>query len=241
MSSGVDQLVDFKMDRNQFLDYMGAKIANLWLAGPVNLCECTVVISPEHYYMLHDSGIKSKEQLASLLFDAANARAILEVPNSARLLTTNKMGTIKQTIVIFFAHILRVLIWTLLQLSPPQGHSILSRCFVLFASLFLVRSSPRYGTILLTLMLVLGVSNVLRKITRKVCALVPKISRASSIHIIVSGSEAGKFSCVMPGFGSDRSAAMKISRCVTREIPPEPHDFQKHVKMLGHTLSSDCT
>ena len=190
--------------------------------------------------MLHDSGIKSKEQLASLLFDAANARAILEVPNSARLLTTNKMGTIKQTIVIFFAHILRVLIWTLQQLSPPQGHSILSRCFVVFASLFLVRSSPRYGTSLLTLMLVLGVSNVLRKITRKVCALVPKISRAG-IHIIVSGSEAGKFSCVMPGFGSDRSAAMKISRCVTREIPPEPHDFQNHVKMLGHTLSSDCT
>ena len=110
----------------------------------------------------------------------------------------------------------------------------------MFASLFLVRSSPRYGTSLLALMLVLGVSNVLRKITRKVCALVPKISRAG-IHIIVSGSEAGKFSCVMPGFGSNRSAAMKISRCVTREIPPEPHDFQNHVKMLGHTLSSDCT
>lgn len=241
MSSGVDQLVDFKMYKDLFLDQMGSKIANLWMAGPCSLCECTVIISPEHYFMLHDSGIKSKEQLASLLFDAANARAILELPNSARLVTTNKMGPIKQTIVVFFAHVLRILIWTLIQISPPQKRSILSRIFVVMASLFLVRSWPRYGAMLVTLMFVLDISNVLRQCTRRMCALVPKVSRASSIHIIVSGSEAGKFSCVMPGFGSETSTAMKISRCVTREIPPETRDFQTHVKTLQYAVSSDCT
>ena len=77
----MDQLVDFKMDRNQFLDYMAQNCKSL-AGGTGQVCECTVVISPEHCYMTHDSGIKSKEQLASLLFDAANTRAILEVPNS---------------------------------------------------------------------------------------------------------------------------------------------------------------
>jgi len=241
MSSGVDQLVDFKMDRSQFLDQLGAKIANLWLHAPCFLSECTVVISPEHYYMLHDSGIKSKDQLASLLFDAANARAAMELGNAASILTMNKMGPIKRMIVIFAAHVLRVFIWTLQQMSPPQGHTILSRLFVAFGSLCLIRVSPRYGTTLVCLMILLGYTSLLRKTTRKMCALAPKVARESSIHILVCGSEAGKFSCVMPGFGAETSAAMKISRCVTREIRPQPKDFESNVKIQQRALSSDCT
>lgn len=206
MSSGVDQLVDFKMTRSMFVDAMGAKIANLWNVLPAKISECVVVVSPEHYFMLHDSGVSSKKQLQRLLFDAANVRAAREIPNAARLvlLHNSRVGIVGTEIAVFLSHLLAGIIASFNLLAPVEGHSTLGKCLLAILAFAVVKLYRTSGVALVAVLLACGMFGVLAKIARTLSSVMPKMNTPSSIHIVVSGSMAGKFSCVFPGFGCVR-------------------------------------
>ena len=55
--------------------------------------------------------------------------------------------------------------------------------------------------------------------------IAPKLSSIDSIHVVVSGAHAGKFSAVLPGFGigiAGKHPSAHMSRPVTRIVEPPP-------------------
>jgi hypothetical protein len=95
---------------------------------------------------------------------------------------------------------------------------------------------------LMALALVLERAGLMRRVSRALGTLAgTKMLSPSSIHIVVAGSRAGKFSCVMPGFGAGTSEAMKkLSSCVTKPIRPAPRNMAENVKALARAVFGDA-
>lgn len=245
ISSGVDQLVDKNVDRDLFIRLMARKIANLWIPGvPVRLLECVIVISPEHYKMLHESGVASKGQLAHMLFNASNEICSANLPLSARVVSINKLSTAKIVVAEAAAYFLSALSWIASTISPDSRSWLNTVSWTAIALMYVGGLVTRRGyskkKSLLFVLIALALERIgaLKRLSRRMSTLAgTKMLSPSSIHIVVAGSEAGKFSCVMPGFGAGASEAMKkLSTCVTKPIPPEPQYMSENIKLLSPAL-----
>jgi len=239
VASGVDQLVDFKCTREMFVEMMAEKIVNLYNCLPVKLMEVTVVVSPEHYEMLHDSGVKSKAQLQRILYHAANARVARSIPLAVRFLLHNKAGILVTEVAVVVGHLLRAVLWILNVLAPVQGQRPANRIFVAAAAATLIFGCFRrtHAVGILAFCALVQCSGLLSRAARKLAALASKTESEASIHIIVSGSRAGKFSCVLPGFGTATNGKMKISRAVTRTVDPAPPRMDTTARNLAQAMA----
>jgi len=233
VSSGVDQLTDTKCDRDSFICFMSAKIANLWVpALPVKLLECVVVISPEHYRMLSKSGIRTKEQLAQLLFDESNAICQSNLSMSLRVATINQVNQVTSNLLGVVGHVVSSLGWLLCQTSPVTRRSTFNKVAWSLLALWCIKRRGKTGAAAVATTLLLGTTGILRWMARRLASLTPKMWSPASIHIVVSGSSAGKFSCVMPGFGCGIKDSMKLSTCVTTSIPCAPANMESNAAAL---------
>eukprot|EP00939_MAST-03C_sp_MAST-3C-sp1_P001802 g1802.t1 len=239
VASGVDQLVDFKCSREMFVEMMAEKIVNLYNCMPVKLMECTVVISPEHYEMLHDSGVKSKAQLQRLLFHAANARVARSIPLAVRFILRHTAGFFQTECAVLVGYLLRAFLWILNSAAPVQGQSAAGYVVLTAIAALVVRIVPRTRAIaIVTFFVLVQCSGVLSAAARTLSTAVAKVESENSIHIIVSGSRAGKFSCVMPGFGTATHGKMKISRAVTTIVDPAPPRAAANAQSLVPTMAT---
>jgi hypothetical protein len=246
-SSGVDQLIDAKCDRASFVKLMSAKIANLWAPTlPLKLSECVVVIGPEHYRMLHESGVRSKEHLAQLLFDESNAICQSTLSLALRVSTINQVGVATSNVLGLVGYVLSAVGWLLQKSAPVTSRSPLNRTAWIFMAMWFIRRRGRTGVTAVAAALMLGWTGLLRKLARLTASTMsPKMFKPSSIHIVVSGSSAGKFSCVMPGFGcgltgfgSGLKNSMKLSTCVTEPIPSEPTNMRADAAALESVVAA---
>jgi hypothetical protein len=241
VSSGLDQLTDTKATRSIFIRLMAQKIANLWAPNmPIKLSECVVIICPEHYKMLHESGISSKQQLADLLYHQSNALCQNSLPFVVRTALINQAGPITENICAGLGYVLSSISWVLQKLaSPVTARSPLNTCTWAVVAILTMRRLGRRGILFVASLLALGKTGLLKKFVLGLNALTSKMHNASSIHIVVSGSHAGKFSAVVPGFGCALKTSMVLSSCVTRPIPPSPSTMAKDAAaMLGQVVSA---
>ena len=235
VSSGLDQLIDTKADLNLFITFMAGKIANLWTPNlPMRLLECVVIICPEHYKMLHNSGIASKSQLAQLLYDESNAICQTSFSTAIRAVTRNKTSTTISNVGAGIGYVISGIGWLLHKLAPVTKRSALNKFAWTMAALFTIQRKGYRAALFVAGMLALGYGNVLEKIARLSTAkLSSKMLHPDSIHIVVSGSKAGKFSAVCPGFGIGLHESMRLSTCVTKSIPNAPISMEKDVEVLS--------
>ncbi len=227
VSNGADQLVDSSASAGALVDLLGAKISHLWSPLVPKISECLVVICPEHYKTLHAAGVTSKARLRHMLFDAANAHYNANaLPRVARMLAASKkVPFLGRVVLVLVAHAVRAVVSLLNALSPAAGHDGVSCTLVALAAATVVATAPRRSIAALGIAAALALkqAGLLRPIARRLAGVVPKLASPESLHIVVTGSEAGKFSSVMPGFGmAAKGTAFKLSECVTVPVPPTP-------------------
>ncbi len=223
VSSGLDQLVDKGASARMLVELLASKICNLWAEHVPALLEAVVVVGPEHYKTLHAAGVHSKRRLQELLFEAANAsfnvRALPSLPRRALIHKGQDalahVATAAACLVSLFHRCLNLLAPT--WASP---HTPLSRALLLALAALAVRRHGRRGAGGVALLAALSLSGALGRLRR--IASIPKVVSPEALHVVVSGSNAGKFSAVCPGFGMLSKGPMKLSECVTVAIPPTP-------------------
>ncbi len=137
----------------------------------------------------------------------------------------NKGKTLRVLIGVI-ARILQIVLWLsrLFSPTPLSRYTHLHRCGHIFAVIFFSRFFGSYyrGVWFSLVLLLLGN----RGYMKGVIPGLSKMASKESIHIVVSGSTAGKFSCVMPGFGTSMSKSTSIlSQCVTKLIAPVSSDL----------------
>eukprot|EP00941_MAST-03F_sp_MAST-3F-sp1_P005257 g5257.t1 len=244
VSSGIDQLVDSSADAQTIINFLGQKLSMLWSPMVPMMSEAIVIISREHYYTLHDAGIHSKVELQKLLFTSANIAFSSNYGHTAYSATKGKEKW-KRMIAILFAHLQKHVVGLVCMVHPPAGHSVASKfyfcgtCALVFLfSLYFI--GIQWVVLLSFAIYALYHLDLIRPVAYRLAAMVPKLNSYNSLHIIVTGSIAGKYSAVMPGFGMNAKAPMKISKCVTKAIPsyttPNKGNRAKAMKQMKQEL-----
>jgi hypothetical protein len=230
VSSGLDQLTDTKSTPSLFIELMARKISNIWAPSlPLKMLECVVIISPEHYKMLYESGIQSKEQLAELLFNKSNAICQSSLGVAAKSALINVVDPVWQNVFVGIGNMLSLCSWVLQKLaSPITARTLLNKFTWVVAAMMVIKKFRHRGFIFVATLLAMGRIGLLQKMALNVFSKTPKMRNSNSIHIVVSGSNAGKFSSVVPGFGCALKSSMLCSTCVTKSIPAAPHTMEKN-------------
>ena len=230
VSSGLDQLTDSKATRSLFIELMARKISNMWAPSlPLKMLECVVIICPEHYKMLHESGIQSKQHLADLLFHKSNAICQRSLGVAVKAVIINQgLGIVTENICVGIGNMLSFCSWILDKLaSPTTARTPLNTCTWMIVAFMVIKKFRRSGIAGVLSLLAMGKIGLLEKMALYLFSKTPKMCNSNSIHIVVSGSNAGKFSSVVPGFGCALKSSMVLSTCVTKSIPAAPETMEK--------------
>ena len=220
----IDLFLPFKR-ASKVLDALAQKLSMAWSHFMPFVNEALIVLGSEHLITLRRSGIRSKEEVARRIWHKTNAilSARLDIVVPMVILANKNLSDTTKHILLHLsrpiAGMLTVIARLLNTLAPPTEAARsnpfapgLSRgyTYVLFALFviwkLLLSSTGRVLPSLVTFILILrfGLSKAISALARGLGSRIPKFNGPDSLKVVVTGSSAGKFSAVLPGFGAGR-------------------------------------
>ena len=201
ISSGPEQLVDADTtDANVLIEKMAKKMSACWGAHIPFLNEIIVFVSPEHVRTLQRGGVKSKADLQQRLFHASNEALSREYATLVGAL--QKTGTSSPVVKAVFellGFVLYLIFRLIALLVPAAPRSLVLNIFIALG-ISLALATPFDYVKALQFGCILTLLAHLPPVVRLKNALfaLSKFTSPSSIHVIAVGSEAGKFSLILP-------------------------------------------